>query len=193
MRILVLLALAVTMTYAQGRMTHIVKCFRGTCTGFNVCRQVLNTTSGEVVPICLSYVNNLLIRHERGCSDGHPLWVLTGWGDYSQASCGQVFNSITCPSKYKCVTVVPSYAVCCPSFDKIGECPEPQPGNVGVCADQCQDDKQCPSDLKCCKNPCSAHTCQTPVHSVHCENTTCGVWLCLSTDPEGTGVCLCNT
>ncbi|XP_025098325.1 WAP four-disulfide core domain protein 2-like isoform X1 [Pomacea canaliculata] len=186
MRVVVLLAVAVTMTYAQVPGTYRIICASTDCWGYSVCRKVLNTTSGEVVPICFDPMRYPPTGNEQVCSDGQPLWVITGTGDYSQASCGRVVNKTTCPSNYRCVTSpVDVYDVCCPNSDKIGECPETQPGEVGVCADLCQSDTNCPRDLKCCPNACGAHTCQTPVHSLTCEHTECGFGYVCQMTPKG--------
>lgn len=45
---------------------------------------------------------------------------------------------------------------------KPGRCPPVRPGEVGICADTCQSDKECGGNQKCCRNGCGARVCRSP-------------------------------
>ncbi|XP_036041138.1 WAP four-disulfide core domain protein 2 isoform X1 [Onychomys torridus] len=48
------------------------------------------------------------------------------------------------------------------NLEKQGTCPSVDFPKLGICEDQCQLDKQCPDNMKCCRNGCGKMTCATP-------------------------------
>lgn len=51
-----------------------------------------------------------------------------------------------------------------PIAEKPGTCPPVKPGipMLGLCANQCKTDSNCPGSLKCCRNGCGKVSCVTP-------------------------------
>ncbi|PVD28969.1 hypothetical protein C0Q70_11566 [Pomacea canaliculata] len=142
-----------------------LKCCKNSCGGF-----VSETREG-----CLQIQYPTLYpvsTHDKVCTDGQPLWVVSPTGGYSQAACGRVVDRTTCPNGYRCV-IAPNdaYSLCCPAPVKSGQCPVLPPDSSGICASNCQSDSDCDDDLKCCRNPCGALTCQSPdvTTAVTCE------------------------
>ncbi|OWA52892.1 hypothetical protein BV898_17333 [Hypsibius exemplaris] len=43
---------------------------------------------------------------------------------------------------------------------KSGMCPPRQKGSMGVCANLCEWDSNCPGSEKCCSNACGGRACQ---------------------------------
>ncbi|XP_025099229.1 WAP four-disulfide core domain protein 2-like isoform X1 [Pomacea canaliculata] len=176
MILLFLLSVLVTVTYVQASSQSFSTCAVTLCVTNSVCREVLNTTSGVISAVCLDPTLYPVSTHDKVCTDGQPLWVVSPTGGYSQAACGRVVDRTTCPNGYRCV-IAPNdaYSLCCPAPVKSGQCPVLPPDSSGICASNCQSDSDCDDDLKCCRNPCGALTCQSPdvTTAVTCELVDC--------------------
>ncbi|XP_076029652.1 uncharacterized protein LOC143018265 isoform X4 [Oratosquilla oratoria] len=80
------------------------------------------------------------------CSPAHPIPV--------EIKC---INDIYCPHRLKCC----DDGVCRMACEKPGPalcCPQNEPGHLGVCAELCEDNDDCPGGELCCSNGCG-HEC----------------------------------
>ncbi|XP_076029650.1 uncharacterized protein LOC143018265 isoform X2 [Oratosquilla oratoria] len=125
------------------------------CTNNSDCRPFQECLEGvcspaRPIPVGLKCTDDTDCRGHRKCCDG----VCRKGCEEVEIKC---INDIYCPHRLKCC----DDGVCRMACEKPGPalcCPQNEPGHLGVCAELCEDNDDCPGGELCCSNGCG-HEC----------------------------------